>query len=155
MQRFFLPADAIKEDIVFFPPEIAHQISHLLRLNEGMQVQVLDGQGDGGGMNVASQAAADQNLGCFCIALYSGGSAQREIIALDIADDMAVDLKITGRRQLTMDRQIRSDQRWRAVTLAAFTSGEAGFAVCFCIGLAVRKHAFLLSKNCADYVFCR
>jgi len=45
MQRFFLPADAIKEDIVFFPPEIAHQIRHVLRLNEGMQVQVLDGQG--------------------------------------------------------------------------------------------------------------
>lgn len=45
MQRFFLPADAIKQDTVSFPPAIAHQIRHVLRLNEGMQVQVLDGQG--------------------------------------------------------------------------------------------------------------
>ena len=45
MQHFFLPADAIKQDTVSFPPEIAHQIKHVLRLNEGMQVQVLDDQG--------------------------------------------------------------------------------------------------------------
>ncbi len=45
MQRFFLLAGAIQKDRVSFPPEIAHQIRHVLRLTEGMQVQVLDNQG--------------------------------------------------------------------------------------------------------------
>lgn len=45
MHRFFLSPDLIKNDTVIFPKDIAHQICHVLRLEEGKQVQVLDGLG--------------------------------------------------------------------------------------------------------------
>jgi len=45
MHRFFLSPELLQEDIVIFPREIAHQICRVLRLEEGKQVQVLDGLG--------------------------------------------------------------------------------------------------------------
>ena len=45
MHRFFLPAGCIAGETVTFPEPIAHQIRHVLRLKEGMPVQVLDGAG--------------------------------------------------------------------------------------------------------------
>jgi 16S rRNA (uracil1498-N3)-methyltransferase len=45
MNRFFLSPDLIQKDSVTFPKEIAHQISRVLRLEEGKRVQVLDGFG--------------------------------------------------------------------------------------------------------------
>ena len=45
MHRFFLSPELIQKDFVTFPKEIAHQISRVLRLEVGKQVQVLDGLG--------------------------------------------------------------------------------------------------------------
>jgi len=45
MNRFFLKADQFSGKEVFFPPELAHQILHVLRLGEGDRVVVLDNQG--------------------------------------------------------------------------------------------------------------
>jgi len=45
MHRFFLSPELIQKDVITFPKEIAHQISRVLRLEEGKQVQVLDGLG--------------------------------------------------------------------------------------------------------------
>lgn len=45
MNRFFLSQDEIKDQVVHFPPDIAHQIVHVLRLGDGEEVQVLDNQG--------------------------------------------------------------------------------------------------------------
>jgi 16S rRNA (uracil1498-N3)-methyltransferase len=44
-QRFFIPADAIRNDLVTFPQAISHQIAHVLRLMEGNEVTVLDNMG--------------------------------------------------------------------------------------------------------------
>jgi 16S rRNA (uracil1498-N3)-methyltransferase len=46
MHRFFLPAGSIASEKVNFPAPIAHQIRHVLRLKEGMEVEVLDNQGN-------------------------------------------------------------------------------------------------------------
>jgi len=46
MHRFFLPAESITPDQVNFPAPIAHQIRHVLRLKEGMHVEVLDNRGN-------------------------------------------------------------------------------------------------------------
>jgi 16S rRNA (uracil1498-N3)-methyltransferase len=46
MHRFFLPASSITPENVNFPAPVAHQIRHVLRLKEGMQVEVLDNQGN-------------------------------------------------------------------------------------------------------------
>jgi 16S rRNA (uracil1498-N3)-methyltransferase len=45
MHRFFLSPELIQKDTVTFPLETAHQISRVLRLEVGKQVQVLDGLG--------------------------------------------------------------------------------------------------------------
>lgn len=45
MHRFFLPINSITSEKVNFPTPIAHQIRHVLRLKEGMEVEVLDNQG--------------------------------------------------------------------------------------------------------------
>ncbi len=45
MHRFFLPINSITSEKVNFPAPIAHQIRHVLRLKEGMEVEVLDNQG--------------------------------------------------------------------------------------------------------------
>ncbi|MGV8025340.1 MAG: RsmE family RNA methyltransferase [Anaerolineaceae bacterium] len=46
MHRFFLPVESITPERVVFPAPIAHQIRHVLRLKEGMDVEVLDNQGN-------------------------------------------------------------------------------------------------------------
>ena len=45
MHRFFLPINSITSEKVNFPAPIAHQIRHVLRLKENMEVEVLDNQG--------------------------------------------------------------------------------------------------------------
>ena len=45
MNRFFLPPDQITDGNVHFSPDIAHQIRHVLRLEGGDNVAVLDNQG--------------------------------------------------------------------------------------------------------------
>ncbi len=45
MHRFFLPPDAFRGDLVYFPSDIARQLRVVLRLHPGQEVQVLDGQG--------------------------------------------------------------------------------------------------------------
>ncbi len=45
MNRFFLPENCFYEKKVVFPPEIIHQIFHVLRLRESDVIQVLDNQG--------------------------------------------------------------------------------------------------------------
>ena len=45
MQRFFLNPECFFDQQVTFPKEIAHQIIHVLRLNNGDQVIVLDNSG--------------------------------------------------------------------------------------------------------------
>jgi 16S rRNA (uracil1498-N3)-methyltransferase len=45
MNRFFLSPKLIVDDRVSFPPDISHQIQHVLRLREGEMVSVLDNQG--------------------------------------------------------------------------------------------------------------
>ncbi len=45
MYRFFITPEKIKDGKVHFPSDIAHQITHVLRLGEGDQVMVLDNQG--------------------------------------------------------------------------------------------------------------
>lgn len=45
MHRFFLPPEAISQGQVRFPPPVARQIAHVLRLRPGEIVAVLDGQG--------------------------------------------------------------------------------------------------------------
>ncbi len=46
MNRFFLTAKKIHENsVISFPPEIAHQILHVLRMKPGDQVEVLDNSG--------------------------------------------------------------------------------------------------------------
>jgi len=45
MNRFFLSTDRISNGNVLFPPDIAHQIRHVLRLEGGDNVAVLDNQG--------------------------------------------------------------------------------------------------------------
>jgi 16S rRNA (uracil1498-N3)-methyltransferase len=45
MNRFFLPPDCIKDQHVQFPEDVAHQISHVLRMTTGDVVEVLDDSG--------------------------------------------------------------------------------------------------------------
>jgi len=45
MNRFFLGTDQITNEKVTFPPDIAHQIRHVLRMKEQDRVAVLDNQG--------------------------------------------------------------------------------------------------------------
>ena len=45
MNRFFLKQNHLKGKDVHFPPDISHQILHVLRLGAGEEVQVLDNQG--------------------------------------------------------------------------------------------------------------
>ncbi len=45
MNRFFLSPEQIVDDCVSFPPDIGHQIKHVLRLRQGEMVAVLDNQG--------------------------------------------------------------------------------------------------------------
>jgi 16S rRNA (uracil1498-N3)-methyltransferase len=45
MNRFFLDPEKIKDQQVAFSPEISHQILHVLRLQSGDEVEVLDNQG--------------------------------------------------------------------------------------------------------------
>jgi 16S rRNA (uracil1498-N3)-methyltransferase len=48
MNRFFLTAQEIsKREMVSFPPEISHQILHVLRMKTGDRVEVLDNSGRG------------------------------------------------------------------------------------------------------------
>ena len=46
MHRFFLPPENLVSDKVSFPAPLAHQIKHVLRLKEGMEVEVLDNRGN-------------------------------------------------------------------------------------------------------------
>jgi len=45
MNRFFLSEDNIEKKVVRFPPDVSHQILHVLRLDEGDRVRVLDNLG--------------------------------------------------------------------------------------------------------------
>ena len=45
MHRFFIPPHSLAGEMVAFPPETARQISRVLRLGVGAQVQALDGLG--------------------------------------------------------------------------------------------------------------
>ena len=45
MNRFFLTISNFKNDIVYFPPNFAYQILHVLRLGDGDQVEVMNNQG--------------------------------------------------------------------------------------------------------------
>ncbi|MBA3532942.1 MAG: 16S rRNA (uracil(1498)-N(3))-methyltransferase [Ardenticatenales bacterium] len=45
MHRFFVSEELIQGDNIFFPADLAHQISRVLRLNEGARVIVLDNSG--------------------------------------------------------------------------------------------------------------
>jgi len=45
MHRFFLEGQDFKQEILVFPKNISHQIRHVLRLERGEQVGVLDGAG--------------------------------------------------------------------------------------------------------------
>jgi len=45
MNRFFLNPDQIKTNEVIFPPDIAHQIRHVLRMKDGERAAVLDNHG--------------------------------------------------------------------------------------------------------------
>ena len=45
MHRFFIPLSSIELDQVWFPPELAHQLYHVLRLRPGENVMVLDNLG--------------------------------------------------------------------------------------------------------------
>lgn len=45
MQRFFISHELIKQNEVFFPSDLAHQLSRVLRLREGARVIVLDNSG--------------------------------------------------------------------------------------------------------------
>lgn len=45
MHRFFVSPELIREDEVFFPADLAHQIARVLRLREGERVVVLDNSG--------------------------------------------------------------------------------------------------------------
>jgi len=45
MHHFFLPPENLVSDKVSFPAPLAHQIKHVLRLKEGMEVEVLDNRG--------------------------------------------------------------------------------------------------------------
>jgi 16S rRNA (uracil1498-N3)-methyltransferase len=45
MHRFFVPPQSLAGEMVAFPPETARQISRVLRLGVGAQVQALDGLG--------------------------------------------------------------------------------------------------------------
>ncbi len=45
MHRFFLPPTSFQPGSVSFPPDLAHQITSVLRLSPGQTVIVLDGQG--------------------------------------------------------------------------------------------------------------
>jgi 16S rRNA (uracil1498-N3)-methyltransferase len=45
MQRFFLPAECFESDRVSFPPETAHQLYHVLRMQPGAALVALDNQG--------------------------------------------------------------------------------------------------------------
>ncbi len=42
MQRFFLPEDAFQGEVVYFPQEISHQISRVLRMKTGEQVTAIN-----------------------------------------------------------------------------------------------------------------
>ncbi len=46
MHHFFLSPDRISSEVVSFPAPLAHQIIHVLRLKEGMEVEVLDNLGN-------------------------------------------------------------------------------------------------------------
>ena len=46
MHRFFLPPDKLVSEKVNFPAPMAHQIRHVLRLKEGMEIEVLDNRGN-------------------------------------------------------------------------------------------------------------
>ena len=45
MHRFFLPPDAFRGDVVYFPPDLARQLRVVLRLQPGQEVMALDGKG--------------------------------------------------------------------------------------------------------------
>ena len=45
MNRFFLPPASFESDRVTFPPEVAHQMARVLRLQPGARVITLDGSG--------------------------------------------------------------------------------------------------------------
>lgn len=45
MHRFFVSPELIREDEIFFPADLAHQIARVLRLREGERVVVLDNSG--------------------------------------------------------------------------------------------------------------
>jgi 16S rRNA (uracil1498-N3)-methyltransferase len=45
MQHFFLPAGCFENDQVTFPPETAHQLYHVLRMQPGATLVALDNQG--------------------------------------------------------------------------------------------------------------
>lgn len=46
MHSFFISSSNIENDEIIFPPDIAHQITHVLRLNLGDLVIVLDNEGN-------------------------------------------------------------------------------------------------------------
>ena len=45
MQRFFLPSDCFQAERVNFPPQVAHQLYHVLRMQSGARLVALDNQG--------------------------------------------------------------------------------------------------------------
>lgn len=45
MQRFFLPPESFQGQQIVFPDDLAHQISHVLRMQSGQKVIVLDNAG--------------------------------------------------------------------------------------------------------------
>lgn len=63
MNRFFLNPNQIVNDVICFPPDISHQIQHVLRLNEGELVEVLDNQGHVFRVMLNSTASDDDAIG--------------------------------------------------------------------------------------------
>jgi 16S rRNA (uracil1498-N3)-methyltransferase len=63
MNRFFLPENQIKDQQVEFPPDIAHQILHVLRLGERDGIEVLDNSGRVYQVRLRIDAGEDRILG--------------------------------------------------------------------------------------------
>jgi 16S rRNA (uracil1498-N3)-methyltransferase len=63
MNRFFLSPKQILNDRVLFPPDISHQIKHVLRLREGGTVEVLDNEGHVFRVELNSTSSAESMSG--------------------------------------------------------------------------------------------
>ncbi|HEV3313271.1 MAG TPA: RsmE family RNA methyltransferase, partial [Chloroflexota bacterium] len=61
VNRFFLAPERFRDDTVTFPPDVSHQLSHVLRLRRGDQVIALDGSGMEA--DVELTGVADESVG--------------------------------------------------------------------------------------------